>query len=299
MTRAAPPWALWALPLVAALGAPLLLPAGGQERGEVAPSLDAAISRTLPRVVRAAAPHLVRIHPDVPGEEARRRTRSGVVIRPGVVVTCASNVETFGVDDLVVETADGRTVPALPRGRDLRLRLVVLVAPELDAPPIPRGPDEVDPGALVLALGAALGEDLSAPLEPEAPVHWTELPELAAERVSERFALPLVRAATPASERRRILGLLDEGALRAVVSVEVLDEGWDVPGAKLGLVLGSSRSGGVRQHQQRLGRILRRQGDRVASLFEVVVADTHEFFTSQRRGKAVRTAADRQLGLGF
>jgi superfamily II DNA or RNA helicase len=121
----------------------------------------------------------------------------------------------------------------------------------------------------------------------------------AAEEVSRRFALPLIRAETPASERKRILDLLGTGEIRAGASIQVLDEGWDVPGAKLGIVLGGSRGGGRRQHQQRLGRILRRQGDQVASLFELVAADTHEFFQSQRRSGTLRTATDRQLGLGF
>jgi superfamily II DNA or RNA helicase len=121
----------------------------------------------------------------------------------------------------------------------------------------------------------------------------------AAQELSLRFAVPLIRAETPASERKRVLDLLASGEVRAVASVEVLDEGWDVPGAKLGIVLGSSRSGGRRQHQQRLGRILRRQGDQVASLFELVAADTHEFFASQRRGGGLRSVTDRQLGLGF
>jgi superfamily II DNA or RNA helicase len=121
----------------------------------------------------------------------------------------------------------------------------------------------------------------------------------AAAAVSRRFAVPLVRAETPASERKAILDLLAAGEVRAVASVEVLDEGWDVPGAKLGIVLGGSRGGGRRQHQQRLGRILRRQGERVASLFELVAADTHEFFASQRRAGGIRSATDRQLGLGI
>lgn len=121
----------------------------------------------------------------------------------------------------------------------------------------------------------------------------------AAEAVSLRFAIPLVQAATPASERKRILVRMASGEIRAVAAVEVLDEGWDVPGAKLGIILGGSRSGGPRQHQQRLGRILRKQGDRVASLHELVAADTHEFFQARRREGVLRRAADRQLGLGL
>jgi hypothetical protein len=37
----------------------------------------------------------------------------------------------------------------------------------------------------------------------------------------------------------------------------------------------------------------------VASLFELVAADTHEFFASQRRAGGIRSATDRQLGLGI
>ena len=87
--------------------------------------------------------------------------------------------------------------------------------------------------------------------------------------------------------------------MRAVASVKVLDEGWDVPGAKLGIVLGDTTRGGARQHTQRLGRLLRRQGDQVASLYEIVAAGTWEFFAAQRRGAAVRKVAEPQLGFGL
>jgi superfamily II DNA or RNA helicase len=120
----------------------------------------------------------------------------------------------------------------------------------------------------------------------------------AAERVSRRFAIPMMTADTPASERKRLLDRIAAGGIRAVASVRVLDEGWDVPSAKLGIVLGDSTKGSRRQHAQRLGRLLRRQGDRVASLFEIVVADTHEFYASQKRGAAVRPRPP-QMGLGF
>ena len=55
--------------------------------------------------------------------------------------------------------------------------------------------------------------------------------------VSRRLAIPLIAASTPASERHAILGAMRDGTLRAVASVKVLDEGWDVPNAKLGIVL--------------------------------------------------------------
>jgi superfamily II DNA or RNA helicase len=120
----------------------------------------------------------------------------------------------------------------------------------------------------------------------------------AAEAVSRTLAIPMITATTPASERYALLGALGRGEIRAVASVRVLDEGWDVPGAKLGIVLGDSTRGGGRQHAQRLGRLLRRQGDSVASLYEVVAAGTYEFFASQKRGSSVRKVSEGQLGLG-
>ena len=120
----------------------------------------------------------------------------------------------------------------------------------------------------------------------------------AAERISRRFAIPMITAHTPASERKSLLERIAAGEVRAVASVRVLDEGWDVPSAKLGIVLGDSTRGSRRQHAQRLGRLLRRQGERVASLFEIVVADTHEFYRAQKRSAAVRPGPP-QLGLGF
>ena len=121
----------------------------------------------------------------------------------------------------------------------------------------------------------------------------------AAEAVSRTLAIPMITADTPASERHALLAALARGEIRAVTSVRVLDEGWDVPGAKLGIVLGDSTRGGGRQHTQRLGRLLRRQGDAMASLYEIVAAGTYEFFASQKRGAGVRRVSEGQLGFGI
>ena len=60
-----------------------------------------------------------------------------------------------------------------------------------------------------------------------------------------------------------------------------------------------STRGGRRQHVQRLGRLLRRQGDQVATLHEVVAAGTYEFLASQKRRGGLRAVREPQLGLGF
>ena len=121
----------------------------------------------------------------------------------------------------------------------------------------------------------------------------------AAMAVSRALAIPMITATTPASERHALLARMTSGAIRAVASVRVLDEGWDVPSAKLGIILGDSTRGGARQHTQRLGRLLRRQGDAVASLYEIVAAGTYEFFASQKRGSGVRRVSEGQLGFGM
>ena len=66
-----------------------------------------------------------------------------------------------------------------------------------------------------------------------------------------------------------------------VVTSQVLNEGVDVPAANVGIIL--SGTGSVREHVQRLGRLLRKQEDKQAILYEVVARDTAEEFTSERR----------------
>ena len=66
-----------------------------------------------------------------------------------------------------------------------------------------------------------------------------------------------------------------------MVTSKVLNEGVDVPSANVAIVV--SGSGSVREHVQRLGRILRQQEGKRALLYELVTAQTGEAFTSERR----------------
>ena len=54
-----------------------------------------------------------------------------------------------------------------------------------------------------------------------------------------------------------------------------------MPAAGVAVILSGNAS--VREHVQRLGRILRRHGDKRAVLYEVLTRDTAEESTSQRR----------------
>ena len=99
--------------------------------------------------------------------------------------------------------------------------------------------------------------------------------------ISRRFLVPAITHQTKVTERSEILEGLAEGRYRAVVTSKVLNEGVDVPEANVAIIV--SGSGSVREHVQRLGRVLRKVGDKRATLYELVTGDTHEQFTSERR----------------
>lgn len=99
--------------------------------------------------------------------------------------------------------------------------------------------------------------------------------------VSRRFLIPAITHQTKVKERSEILQRFARGEYNAVATSKVLNEGVDVPEANVAIVI--SGSGSVREHVQRLGRILRRSGAKRAILYELVSAGTGESFTSERR----------------
>ncbi|MBM4354376.1 MAG: DEAD/DEAH box helicase [Deltaproteobacteria bacterium] len=100
-------------------------------------------------------------------------------------------------------------------------------------------------------------------------------------RIARRYLLPVITHQTPPRERAEILSRFGTGAYPAVVTSRVLNEGVDVPEASVGVVM--SGTGSIREHVQRLGRILRRREGKEAVLYEVVARDTHEEGMSRRR----------------
>jgi len=99
--------------------------------------------------------------------------------------------------------------------------------------------------------------------------------------ISRRFLLPAITHQTKVKERSAILEKFNQGSLTAVVTSKVLNEGVNVPEANVAIVL--SGSGSVREHVQRLGRILRRREGKTAVLYELVAAGTSEERTSDKR----------------
>ncbi|HEY3415659.1 MAG TPA: DEAD/DEAH box helicase family protein [Armatimonadota bacterium] len=104
-------------------------------------------------------------------------------------------------------------------------------------------------------------------------------------RISREFLLPAITYQTKTRERKWILDGFKEGTFHAIVTSKVLNEGIDVPAAKVAVILSGSAS--PREHVQRLGRILRKGGDRRrALLYEVVTSATDEVRVSRKRRQA-------------
>jgi superfamily II DNA or RNA helicase len=100
-------------------------------------------------------------------------------------------------------------------------------------------------------------------------------------QIARRFLVPAITHQTKAKERQVVLARFHDGTYPILATSQVLNEGVDVPAANVGIVL--SGTGSVREHVQRLGRLLRKHGDKQALLYEVVTRGTAEEFTSERR----------------
>lgn len=100
-------------------------------------------------------------------------------------------------------------------------------------------------------------------------------------RISRLFLIPAITHQTRIKERHEYLQGFNAGKYPFLVTSRVLNEGVDVPAANVGVIL--SGSGSVREHVQRLGRILRRSEGKQAVLYEVIAENTAEEYTSSRR----------------
>ncbi|HKP85932.1 MAG TPA: DEAD/DEAH box helicase family protein [Blastocatellia bacterium] len=114
-------------------------------------------------------------------------------------------------------------------------------------------------------------------------------------RISEKLLIPAITHETAIKERREWLEAFNQGAVLALATSKVLNEGVDIPAACVAIVL--SGSGSSREHIQRLGRILRKQPDKEAVLYEVIAAGTTEEHISRRRGAAEQFQEQRRSAL--
>ncbi len=102
--------------------------------------------------------------------------------------------------------------------------------------------------------------------------------------ISRRFLAPTILSHTMKKERQAVLYGFASGEFPVLVANQVLDEGVDVPAAKVAVVVGGQSS--TRQAKQRLGRILRPDGAARATLYEIVCEETREVERSRKRRRS-------------
>jgi len=107
--------------------------------------------------------------------------------------------------------------------------------------------------------------------------------------LSQQYLIPAITHETSADERKEILDNFQAMKYRAIVTSKVLNEGIDVPEAKVAIVLGGTA--GAREYIQRLGRVLRKVENKEALLYEVLVRGTTE------EGKVQRRHVRREVGV--
>jgi superfamily II DNA or RNA helicase len=103
----------------------------------------------------------------------------------------------------------------------------------------------------------------------------------AAYRIAREHLVMPITCDVSRGERQAAIDAFAEGRLRALVSSQVLNEGLDVPGADVGVIVGG-RLGG-REHVQRIGRVLRPAEGKRAIVYELVVQGTAEVRQAERR----------------
>lgn len=103
-------------------------------------------------------------------------------------------------------------------------------------------------------------------------------------QISNDYLIPSITHETNVKERKFWLDAFNRGDVLALATSKVLNEGVNIPDASVAIIL--SGSGSSREHIQRLGRILRKKGDKQAILYEVVARNTSEEYTSQKRSDA-------------
>jgi superfamily II DNA or RNA helicase len=93
--------------------------------------------------------------------------------------------------------------------------------------------------------------------------------------------VPVLTADTRRRERAELLDGFREGRYRVLASARVLNEGLDVPDARVAIVVAGHL--GAREHAQRIGRVLRPSPGKVALVYELVTRGTLDDGRSRHR----------------
>ncbi len=110
----------------------------------------------------------------------------------------------------------------------------------------------------------------------------------AAYRIAREHLIMPITADIGRRERDEMMTAFREGRIRALVSARVLNEGFDVPSAEVGIIVGGAL--GEREHVQRVGRLLRPAEGKRAVVYELVTRDTVEVPQARRRKRGLLRA---------
>ena len=105
--------------------------------------------------------------------------------------------------------------------------------------------------------------------------------------------MPVLTAETSRRERQKTLERYRDGRFRTLVSARVLNEGVDVPEARVAIIVAGRF--GAREHIQRIGRVLRPAPGKVATVYELVTSGTVDDARARARGR--RLVAQRAAGV--
>jgi superfamily II DNA or RNA helicase len=108
-------------------------------------------------------------------------------------------------------------------------------------------------------------------------------------RVAEDSLVPVITAEVKARERTRILEKFRAGSVRAIATARVLNEGVDVPDARVAIVVAGTL--GAREHVQRIGRVLRPSPGKRAIAYELVTLETVDEKSAERRSEHASAAS--------
>jgi superfamily II DNA or RNA helicase len=96
------------------------------------------------------------------------------------------------------------------------------------------------------------------------------------------------------SERDWILESFENGDIQALIAMKCLDEGVDIPSARLGIIMASTTN--PREFIQRRGRLLRRApGKDIAQIYDMIVAPIFVSADNSEEMKSARRIMDKEL----